>query len=250
MEALFFQPDPSGDPVAALMSDLADRLGVEASGLTLRARDGERVLFGCSGLKQTITPDGASLTFASSAEVFRKWTFAVQWGLAHDWTWDGLADGVIHVETVPGGSGAGDEVGTIPVPRIASPESISVTPDRTRTRLVFLHAIDPTVVDIHDGFTARDPYRFSANLAVEGGATVVARSDADGVRLPVAVIPAGVPQLASAGYALSEYVAATDYSSTGSRHRQLWLEFASPPEPGDRLFARLLTYTPRSVALH
>jgi hypothetical protein len=69
-------------------------------------------------------------------------------------------------------------------------------------------------------------------------------SDSVRVRLPVATIPTGIPKLASAGYALSPYQPAEDYSSTTPRHRQLWLEVAAQPDDGDGLFARLLAYAP------
>ena len=52
------------------------------------------------------------------------------------------------------------------------------------------------------------------------------------------------PRLVSAGYALSPYLAAADYSSTEARARQLWVEVAEAPADGDALFARVLAYGP------
>ena len=91
LQALFFQPHADGEAVAALMQDIAAQLELIHDGMTLRGRPGERVAFGTTGFKNTIAPDGGSITFASATEIFRHWMVAVQWELARDWTWDGLA---------------------------------------------------------------------------------------------------------------------------------------------------------------
>jgi hypothetical protein len=244
LQALFFEPHTDGDPVAALLRDLATQLDLDFSGLTLQARPGERVIFGATGFKNTIAADGGSITFASATEIFRNWTVALQWELARDWTWDGLGDGVAHVSLVPAAPATETEIGRIVVPRVASAQALAGAIDRTKTRLVFLHAIDPSVADPRDGFADRDPYRLTALVTSETAAPLTLRSDELELRLPVAVNPAGVPQLASAGYALSPYQPVDDYSATLSRHRRLWLEITEPPAKGDRLFARLLAYAP------
>ena len=155
---------------------------------------------------------------------------------------DGLAGNMVDVTLVFSG-GLTTTVGTITVPPIVSAAAIAATPDRTHTRLVFFHAIDPTVRDSRDGFTDREAYQLSAAIPSEA-APIIATSEAIALRLPVAMIPDGVPKLVSAGYALSAYVPASDYSSTASRHRQLWLQVADKPGDGDRLFARMLAYAP------
>lgn len=59
--------------------------------------------------------------------------------------------------------------------------------------------------------------------------------------LPIAAPPRQIATIVSAGYALSPFVAAADYSSTSAR--SLWLEFDRPPEdPQDSFFARVLHY--------
>jgi hypothetical protein len=245
VQALFFQPHTDGDPVAGLMRDLASQLELDVDGMTLRGRPGERVAFGATGFKNTIASDGGSITFASATEIFRHWTVAVQWELARDWTWDGLTGGAVNVGLVHAGPPAAETlIGQIVVPRIASAQAIEATPDRKRTRLVFFQAIDPAIADPRDGFTNRDAYRLSAWVPADAPAPLQRTSDAIALRLPVATIPAGIPKLASAGYALSAYAPAADYSSTPARHRQLWLEITEPPAKGDRLFARVLAYAP------
>ena len=244
LQALFFQPHADGDKVAALMQDIAAQLELVHDGMTLRGRPGERVAFGTTGFKNTIAPDGGSITFASATEIFRHWMVAVQWELARDWTWDGLADDMVQVNLVPASGLAPTAVGTITVPRIASAQAIAPTPDRGRTRLVFFHAIDPAIVDPRDGFTNRDAYQLSVAIPSEAPTPIALTSDALPLRLPVATIPAGIPKLMSAGYALSAYTPTADYSATAARDRQLWLEVAEKPGDGNRLFARVLAYAP------
>jgi hypothetical protein len=176
----------------------------------------------------TIASDGGSITFASATEIFRHWTVALQWELARDWTWDGLTGDAVNVGLVHAGPPVSETViGQIVVPRIAS-----------------ARAIDPAIAYARDGFTNRDAYRLSVAVPADGPAPLHRTSDAITLRLPVATIPAGIPKLASAGYALSAYAPAADYSSTPARHRQLWLEMTAPPAKGDRLFARVLAYAP------
>jgi hypothetical protein len=109
---------------------------------------------------------------------------------------------------------------------------------------VFLHGIDPTVPNANDGFTERLPYEFVAGLRDDAGGVLQLESVPVAVKLPVATPPDGVPKLASAGYALSKYEPLDHYSHTLPRQRQLWLECAESPAPGDGLFARVLAYAP------
>jgi hypothetical protein len=212
--------------------------------MTLRARPGERVVFGATGFKCVISSDGGAITFAIVDEILRHWTVALQSELNRDWTWDAAAGTPVAVNILPPSPAPFVSVGQIVMPRIASTQATAGTPDRTATRLVFLHAIDPTVVNDRDGRENRDPYQFTLTMASESGTSITLSSDPVAVRLPLATNPARIPQLKSAGYALSPYLAADDYSSTAPRHRQLWLEFDAPPDGIDGLFARLLAYAP------
>ena len=65
------------------------------------------------------------------------------------------------------------------------------------------------------------------------------------LELPVTTPPAQVPQIVSAGLALSEYTRNDTYSATEPRRRSLWLELDQPPaDPNDTYFIRLLGYAP------
>ena len=135
------------------MQRLADQLDVAASGLTLTARPGERVVFGASGaLRHTLTGDRGAITFASSSELIGRWLAVDQLRLNRDWSWDGLDDEGFVV-------GRRDEagcrrrscavVGQLQVPfavsaqavahRARLPRSINVR----RRDLIFLDAVDP-----------------------------------------------------------------------------------------------------------
>jgi hypothetical protein len=239
LTAMYFQPAAEGDPVAPMMADLAAALDLDANGLTLRARPGQRVVFGGSGgFTHTLAPNGSEFTFGSAAEVFRKWTVALNLELSRDWTWDGLQGDLVTVQR------GGTPAGTITVPRIASAQSLAAAPDRTATRLVFLDGVDPAVPDPADGFTDRPAYQVTAAIPEDGGGLITAASAAVALRLPVVVPPSGTPQLVSAGYALSPYQPAADYSATSPRTRNLWLQLESPPAHSDALFARVLAYAP------
>ena len=59
------------------------------------------------------------------------------------------------------------------------------------------------------------------------------------------VRPTQTPVIASAGIALSPYQPSANYSSTATRARVLWIEFAEPlADPADAYFGRVLGYGP------
>ena len=61
------------------------------------------------------------------------------------------------------------------------------------------------------------------------------------ILLPITTPPVQVPQLISAGIALTPHEPAEDYSATNQRERMLWLEFDAPPaDPQDTYFVRVL----------
>src|SRR5690606_2530526 len=66
------------------------------------------------------------------------------------------------------------------------------------------------------------------------------------ITLPVAVIPAQVPKVLSAGIALSAYSRDQDgYAWSRTRTRMLWLEFEEPVrDPVDNYFVFVKAYAP------
>lgn len=250
--ALYLQPDPAidatvlfaqraagsgGQRPSDVPSRFAAQLELQNVGLTLRARPGRRVVFGCaSSLRHVIGPDGASITFASQSDLVQHWLVVVHLMLDRDWTWDGLAhDGVV-VER------DGQVVGRFAPTRNVSPDALAV-PARSQSDLVFFDAVDPKPApgafpeELHLTYTIRTelvgaPPQQDDPLTLE-------------IRLPVTTPPAQRPRIVSAGIAMSPYVRSADYSSTEPRRRSLWLEFDRPPDDAhDRYFARVLRNAP------
>ena len=245
LQAFFFRPVASGDVIAGIMQRLAKQLNLLSDGLTLYAAPGERVVFGCSGgFKHQIAPDGSRITFASAAELLTKWSLIYQTVIQRDWTWDGLQNGALEARTQDT-AGLVVVLGNVQIPRSVSADALAGTSDRTRTRtrILFVHAIDPAVPNPADGLTARPPVWLHGTVAGPAGAFDV-DSPHVAIRLPLAVPPAAVPEPVSAGYALSPYMTGTAYASTGPRDRRLWVEFTSPPPEGLAIFARVLAYAP------
>jgi hypothetical protein len=76
-----------------IVQRLASQIGVEAKGLTLVARKGFRVVFGCSNrIRHTLAPDHSSITFASKADLTNHWLGCLTYKIARDWSWNGLED--------------------------------------------------------------------------------------------------------------------------------------------------------------
>ena len=157
--------------------------------------------------------------------------------LARDWSWGALGAASFEVRNT-----ANQLVGSIDLT-----ESVSVTalqnPDRSTTRLIFFDAVDPKPATGHFPAKLNLSYQvtpiFNAPAAQQDPPLVLPLS------LPIAANPLQTPQLASAGYALSPYSPAPDYSATSPRQRALWLEFATPvTDPDDIYFARVLSYAP------
>jgi len=254
--AIMLEPDPvpntnllqqlavmgrQGTAQTDLMGRLALALNLNVNGLTLSGRPGQRVIFGCSkALRNVLSPDHGSITFASKAELTRQWISVLTLQLQRDWAWDGLAD--VSFEIADQSAAV---VGTIDVTRGLTATALD-QPDRSKTLLIFFDAIDPKP----------DAGSFPAERTI--GYTVTpqfaaapAQQDAPllfSLDLPMATTPAQTPQLASAGIALSPYTRSADYSSTNARKRVLWFELSEPLDnPRDAYFARVLSYAPDPV---
>ena len=248
--AYFLQPDKPSDQVMSsvdaappdIAARLADALDLRLTGLTMRAQPGQRVIFGCAaGLRHTIGPDGASLSFASRTDLGLRWLAVIRLRVNRDWTWDGFDYNAISVER------DGQSVGKIIWPRSISTDAFIDDPDamklaRSQTDVVFIDSINPlpppgelpqllnpeyTITPVFQASPVFDPPRQLT------------------IRLPVTTAPTQVPQLASAGIALSPYVRAGDYSSTNPRTKTVWLEFTEPlRDSRDAYFARVIRDVP------
>lgn len=241
-----------------IVQRLAKQLELETIGLTLVPKKGERAQFGCSSrVRHTLAPDNSSLTFSSKTDLPNHWLCCVNLTIDRDWTWDALdgrsfvierttrftRDALAEAET--------KIVGELEVKRTASFESLH-DPQRNYTRIVFIDAVEPKNhrprpdVPGEPRFpdTIEVSYSISTRLKPGHGAQHDGAEHLE-ITLPITTPPAQVPQIASAGLALSPYVRNEKYSVSEPRRRCLWIEFAEPvKDPQDTYFVRVLAYAP------
>ena len=224
---------------------LAEELGLETSGRALWAEPGRRVIFaGSRDLAHVLSPDGSAVTFSSEADLTDRWIAVLTVAIRRDWTWNGSDRVAVEVARAHAGV-----IGRIRMPRSVNPEvfqtpEIAGAPvDRAATYLVFIDVLDPKPV----------PPSHPGELSLAYTLTPIFRHPPEqqdpplalDIHLPIAAPPTQTPQLVSAGVALSPYERADDYSTTRTRTRLLWLEFAAAPDnPADAYFARVLAYAP------
>ena len=152
-QSLYLQPDPSPtlnlmaamelsgqqfETPANLLQRIAEQLQLDTYDMTLFGKPGERIAFGCSKtLRHTLSPEHASITFASKAELTHQWISVIMLDINRDWSHDGLASKSFEIK----------RNGTELVGQIELKNMISITaaksPDRSKTRLIFFDAIDP-----------------------------------------------------------------------------------------------------------
>jgi hypothetical protein len=262
LRSFFFQPPPADGSVASPAERLAAELDLDHSGLTLAGRRGHRTVFACSAaLRHTLSPERASITISSGADVIQRWINVLHFQLARDWTWDGLAEEGIAIQRRvkrPGKADLVELAGTARLPHAVSPGTISAIPPdpdprrlvRQTTEILFFDAFDPQPKANPD--PGPEPGEFPTEITIEYELAPAFKDDlpppepiTEGILLPITTPPVQVPKLISAGIALSPYVAAGDYSATEQRRRSLWLEFESAPaDPDDAYFVRVLATAP------
>ena len=164
VRGIFLQPDPpflfdgnigslllgkEVEKAPDMVQRLAQQLGVENKGLTLVAKKGQRVQFGCSQrIRHTLSPDNSTLTFASKGDLAHHWLCCLLLDLERDWTWDGLADRSLVIERTKRFREDDEatetetlEVGDIEIKRTA-PFTALLDPDRSHTTLIFIDAVE------------------------------------------------------------------------------------------------------------
>ncbi|KAF4335139.1 hypothetical protein FBEOM_11017, partial [Fusarium beomiforme] len=231
-------------PALDATSQLAAALGLQSNDTSLRAPPGKRVVFACgSSVMHVLGPDKASLTFASQASLSLQWVIVIRLTIERDWSWDGLpVDGI----SVKGDKGM---VVFAPNHNVNEDALSGPAPERSTTDIVIVDVVDPKPPPGVKPTEIPISYKIETKFL---GATTTASGPSMEllVNLPVTTPPTQIPQLASAGLAMSPYIHDEGYSSTLPRKRMLWLEFASPLEdPQDRYFCRVLKYAPDPLLL-
>jgi hypothetical protein len=266
LRGIFLLPDPypsnqvlaqqalagagDGAPTDAL-GLLAQELQLEVNDLSFTARPGERIAFGCAyGLRHTLSPDHAKLTFGARIDLTGRWLVAVAARMRRDWTWDMLRDASFSVERTLERDGVPpvtEDAGTLELRRTVS-ATTQTRPQRDFTRLLFVDAIDGQPAG------AAFPRPIRATYTLKPAFTnPPAQADAPAaitLELPVTAPPRQVPRIVAAGIALSPYRRTAAYDATESRRRALWIEFEEAPEdPHDVYFCRVLAASPDPMLL-
>lgn len=268
LQAVYLQPDP--EPLAFNLSNsfkillgnrssnnppdlvqrLANQLGLNNKGFTLVGKPGKQVQFGCSReIRHSLSPDSANITFSTKSDLLNHWVVAIKLVLNRDWTWDALKPDSFLIKRVMKFRTAGqitdtDVAQNIGYIRLGSAANIVALndPDRTQVELVYLDAVEPKPLAGKFPDLIELQYQvipqFIAAPAADKPLTLK-------IELPVTTIPSQIPELASAGIALSPYIKNKDYSATEAREKHLWFEFKeAPADPNDIFFIRLLNYAP------
>ena len=270
LQAVYLQPD--ADPLAAneanifkiILGDLnstnppdliqrfATQAGVLNKNYTLVGQPGRQIQFGCAqAIRHSLSPDGANITFSTKGELLNHWLVTIKLILNRDWAWDAMAvdsflitrvmkfgkDGPITAADVP------VDVGYIRLGNSANINSLN-NPDRSQMDLMFIDAVEPKPL----GNNFPDIIELQYQVIPQFKTSPAPASDAPlvlNITLPITTNPSQVPELASAGIALSPYVSKDNYSATEAREKYLWLEFTEgPADPNDSFFIRLLNYAP------
>jgi hypothetical protein len=275
IKGIYLQPDPTpafdgnylnaliGKPVTPPMPDIMQRfsneLHIQNSGLTLVGESGQRIQFGCSNrIRHTLSPDNSSLTFASKEDLINHWLVCITLEVNRDWTWDALNDIGFIIERKKRfqhdalSETETEQVGAIEIKKTASINALQGA-DRSNTTIVFIDAVEPKNALMQPPPHQTQP-RFPDLIELEYTITAqfktgyATQQDAPlqlDLQLPITTNPAQLPQIASAGIALSPYKRNEKYSTSGPRQRYLWIEFAQPiQDDKDIYFARVLAYAP------
>lgn len=259
---LFFQKEQIA-PIPDMVQRLAKELGVKSRGLTLTAKKGERVIFGCSSkIRHHLSPDQNSITFASKADLSNHWLGCIVYHLNRDWSWDALNDVAFTIgrnkkfKHDPDADTEKLEVlGDIEMKHSASFESLRADTfgfvDRSSSTIIFIDAIEPkTGLKKPDG-RLRFPdeievqYFITPSFKPNHATGNVDAMQIDPLQLPTTIIPAQMPKISSVGIAFSPYIRNEKYSATEPRQRYLWVELEEPvADPDDTLFCRMQAYAP------
>jgi hypothetical protein len=144
----------------------------------------------------------------------------------------------------PGGPTTTTDLGSLDIIHSVSTTATSGEPERDRTILMYLDAF---TAPLWQGRPYELAVTYQLDFRLEDGERVTKELE---TILPVTTPPKQVPEVVSAGHALSKYLADDGYSATAPRVRMLWLEFAKPPDdPRDAYFVRILSHAPDPLML-
>ncbi|WP_157963233.1 hypothetical protein [Algoriphagus litoralis] len=278
LQALYLKPDPvptvkqlslgarlrrkSENDQPDVVKRIADALGLESKGLTLMARKGERVAFGCSArIRHSLAPDGSSITFASKSDLYYHWVTCLSYQLNRDWSWDGHEDVAFVIQRKhrfrrepKKDIRINDYLDDIEIKHTVSFEALQSDGfdriNRNYTRIIYLDALEPKNERLlSNSLNPRYPDELWAEYTLvpkmKKGHASAKSVESDLIKLPTVLNPSQTPKVVSVGLAFSPYERSEDYSSSEARKRFLWVEFEeSIQNPDDTYFCRMLANAP------
>lgn len=239
------------DQQPELVERLAKAIDVEARGMSLTGKAGQRWQFGAArAIRHTLSPDNTSLTFATEEELANHWLVPITLLVDRDWSWDGVKPTSIDVfrKKKFGQDADWDErtlVGSIELKKAINIQAL-VKADRSQTFLCFIDAVEPksSKPGQHPDEILLE-YSIQPNFKEENPDLVFDEPLALTLHLPITTPPAQMPKVVSAGTAMSRYVRDATYANTEVRQRYLWVEFDQPVDnPRDAYFGRITAYAP------
>ena len=274
IEGIFLQPDPetvfdgnainllignTSQGIPDIMQRFSQQLGIQNSGLMLVGNPGQRIQFGCSnGIGHTLSPDSSSLTISTKEDLIDHWLVCLKLEINRDWCWDALQDTSFVIKRTKRfqhdatSEEETEQVGVIEIRKAASILSLQ-NPDRTKTVVMFIDAVEPKS-SLMQPAPHQTELRFPDLIELEytvtaqfkeGYATQKDKPLKLNLTLPITTNPAQLPEIVSAGIALSPYNRNETYSSTNTRQKYLWIEFSkSVSDSKDNYFARVLASAP------
>ena len=262
LRSVFLRPDPVGaraplravvaqnEPSPALLGRLAAALDLVADGTMLLGQVGDRMAFGCAGLTYHAAPDSSSIELTDPAELAGQWINAVQVVIDRDWTWRGagsptlVVNRTVSLPDAMGGMSDSVDIGTIELMSSINVQAAK-KPNRSFIRLVFLDALPPRMGP--DGLPYEMAVTYKVRLQLEGGG---GPTQSIKTLLPIVTPPTQVPEVVAAGLALTPYNRDSEYASTASRTKRLWVEFKEPlADRRDAWFVKALMTSPDPMLL-
>lgn len=274
IQGTFLQPDPvpvfDGNAINILLNNapqgipdimqrFSQQLSIQNSGMMLVGNPGQRVQFGCSNkIGHTLSPDSSSLTISTKEDLTDQWLVCLRLEINRDWCWDALQDTSFVINRTKrfqhdaAAEEETEQVGVIEIRKTASILSLQ-NPDRSKTVVIFIDAVEPKSTLMQPPPNQTE-LRFPDLIELEYTVTAkfktgyAAQKDKPlklNLTLPITTNPAQVPEIVSAGIALSPYNRNATYSSTSTRQKYLWIEFSKPvSDSKDNYFARVLASAP------
>jgi hypothetical protein len=232
-----------------LVSRLAQALDLQESEGVLIGYPGQRIVFGCAGLKHYLPPDNSSLKLTAFEELTNQWINGLHIELDRDWSWKGFGQISFkikrRIKLLYVGPVQEATVGEVQMHHVVTPYSASgKAPERDKIYFIFLDAF---VAPLYNKLPYQIEVNYHVTAALANGESQVWEINNT---LPVTTVPTQLPKVAAAGHALSEYQATEKYSASAPRLRMLWLEFAEPlHDKRDNYFVRVLAHAPDPMLL-